>query len=413
MARMVRPLTDKEIKASKPKEKEYKLFDGGGLYLSITAKGKKWWRLKYSFDGKEKRISLGVYPLVTLQEARKKREDLKYQISQGINPSSERKEEKEAIKKEATKTLYTFSYLSDTYFEHILTLANPISENHYKKQVGRISNHCLPYIGDIPIIELTKNDILDIIGRIKSQGTHETARRVLALIKSILDYGVDRELLEYSVASSIKPSKEIGKKVEKHYPIITDPKALKILLLALDDYSGDYATKQALRIMPHVALRAGNIRYAEWDEIDFEKRLWRIPSEKMKMKVEHIVPLTDTVLEILKETKNFSGYGKYVFPSIIHKDRPMSENTLNVALRRLGYTKEEMVSHSFRGIFSTILHEKISEHGFDPLIIEMQLAHKEQNQVKAAYNHAKYMSDRIKLMRWWSAYLNKIKNTNQ
>ncbi|MBA1420961.1 MAG: integrase arm-type DNA-binding domain-containing protein [Epsilonproteobacteria bacterium] len=312
MARMVRPLTDKEIKASKPKEKEYKLFDGGGLYLSITAKGKKWWRLKYSFDGKEKRISLGIYPLVTLQEARKKREDLKYQISHGIDPSSERKEEKETIKKEATKTLYTFSYLSNTYFEHILTLANPISANHHKKQVGRISNHCLPYIGDIPIIELTKNDILDVIGRIKSQGTHETARRVLSFIKSILDYGVDRELLEYSATSSIKPSKEIGKKVEKHYPIITDPKALKILLLALDDYSGDYTTKQALRIMPHVALRAGNIRYAEWDEIDFEKRLWTIPSDKMKMKVEHIVPLTDTVLEILKETKNFSAYGKYV-----------------------------------------------------------------------------------------------------
>jgi len=409
MARMVKPLTDKEIKASKPKEKEYKLFDGGGLYLSITSKGKKWWRLKYSFERKEKRISLGVYPLVTLQEARKKREELKYQISQGINPSAERKEEKEAIQEAKTKIQYTFSYLSDAYFEHILTLANPVSENHHKKQKGRIANHCSPYIGDILIAELTKNDVLNVIGRIKSQGTHETARRVLSLIKSILDYGIDRELLDYSVAGSIKPSKEIGKKVEKHYPIITDEKSLKILLLALDDYSGDYTTKQALRIMPYVALRAGNIRFAEWDEIDFEKRLWKIPAEKMKMNTEHIVPLTDSVLEILKETKKFSAYGKYVFPSIIHKDRPMSENTLNVALRRLGYTKEEMVSHSFRGIFSTILHENIGEHGFDPLIIEMQLAHKEQNQVKAAYNHAKYLEDRVKLMEWWSDYLNKIK----
>ena len=141
MAPITKPLTDKEIKASKSKEKEYKLFDGGGLYLSITAKGKKWWRLKYNFEGKEKRISLGVYPLVTLQEARKKREDLKYQISQGINPSAERKEEKETIKEEATKAQYTFIYLSDNYFNHLLTLSNPISENHYKKQVGRIANH--------------------------------------------------------------------------------------------------------------------------------------------------------------------------------------------------------------------------------------------------------------------------------
>jgi integrase len=411
MARMVRPLTDKEIKGAKAKEKEYKLFDGGGLYLSITPKGKKWWRLKYSFEGKEKRISLGVYPAITLQMARKQREELKYQISQGINPSEERKELKEIKKEEESKILYTFEHLSNEYFQHIQTLSNPISDNHHKKQTGRIANHCTPYIGSKPIVDLKKQDILEVIKRIKELGTHETARRVLSLIKSILEYGVDRELLEYSVASSIKPSKEIGKKIEKHYPVITEPKALKALLLAIDEYSGDYSTKQALRVMPHVALRAGNIRFAEWSEIDFASKLWKIPAEKMKMKVEHIIPLTDTVLKILKETKNFSGSGQYIFPSIIHKDRPLSENTLNVALRRLGYTKEEMVSHSFRGIFSTILHEKISEHGFDPLIIEMQLAHKEQNQVKAAYNHAKYLDDRIKLMEWWSGYLNSLKVT--
>jgi integrase len=409
MARMVRPLTDKEIKAAKPKEKEYKLFDGGGLYISITAKGKKWWRLKYSFEGKEKRISLGVYPLVTLQDARKKREELKYQIAQGINPAQERKDEKKNLQEEEIKNKYTFSYLANEYFTHSQSLSLPMSDNHLKKQKGRVANHCTPYIGNILAGELKRNDVLGVINNIKRLGTHETARRVLSLIKAILDYGVDRELLEYNVASAIKASKEIGKRVNKHYPTITEPKALKILLLALDDYTGDYTTKQALRIMPHVALRAGNIRFAEWDEIDFKKRLWTIPAEKMKMKVEHIVPLTDTVIDILKETKNFSGYGTYVFPSSIHKTRPMSENTLNVALRRLGYTKEEMVSHSFRGIFSTVLHEKITEHGFDSLIIEMQLAHKEQNQVKAAYNHAKYLDDRVKLMEWWSEYLNSLK----
>ena len=408
MARQTKPLTDKEIKAAKPREKEYKIFDGGGLYLSVTPKNKKWWRLKYTFDGKEKRISLGVYPKTSLQEARKKREELKHKISQGINPAEERQAKKEVDEKEALVNKYTFAYLANEYFDHILTLENPISDNHRKKQIARIANHCLPYIGDIPSTQLDRNNILEIIKHIKLNGTHETARRVLSLVKSILDYGVDREMLEYNVASSISPSKEIGKKVEKHYPIITDPKALKTLLLALEEYPGDFSTRQALRLMPHVALRAGNIRFAEWSEIDFEKKLWTISAEKMKTKQEHIVPLTAASINILKETQAYSGKGRYVFPSMLYKDRPMSENTLNVALRRLGYTKEEMVSHSFRGIFSTILHEKISEHGFNSLVIEMQLAHKEPNQVKAAYNHAQYLDDRIKLMEWWSNYLMSI-----
>ena len=409
MPRTVKPLTDKEIKNTKSKEKEYKLFDGGGLYLSITPKNQKWWRLKYTFEGKEKRIAIGVYPKVSLQEARKQREDLKYQISQGINPAEERKEAKKTKTTEENNKQYTFEYLANEYFEHIKTLENPISENHHKKQVGRVDNHCLPFIGKVSITELKKNDILDIIKRIKKKGTHETARRVLSLVKGILDYGVDRELLEYSVASTIKPSKEIGKKIEKHYPVITDPKKLQALLLAIDEYPGDFTTRQALRIMPHVALRAGNIRFAEWCEIDFDKRIWYIPAEKMKMKEKHIVPLTNIVIDILKETYAFSGDGRYIFPSTTYKDRPLSENTLNVALRRLGYTKGEIVSHSFRGIFSTILHEKIQEHSFHSLIIERQLAHKEQNQVKAAYNHAQYLDERAKMMQWWSNYLNKIK----
>ena len=409
MARQTTPLTDKEIKAAKPRQKEYNMFDGRGLYLTVTPKNKKWWRLKYYFNRKEYRISLGVYPQISLQEARKIREELKHKISQGINPSEERKAKKVVDKKEALQDKYTFAYLATEYFDHILTLENPISENHRKKQIARIANHCLPYIGDILSTELNRNNILEIIKRIKLNGTHETARRVLSLIKSILDYGVDRELLEYNVASSISPTKEIGKKVEKHYPIITDPKALKALLNTLDEYPGDFSTRQALRLMPHVALRASNIRFAEWDEIDFEKKLWIISAEKMKTKQEHIVPLTSTSISILRETQAYSGKGRYVFPSMTYNDRPMSENTLNLALRRLGYTKEEIVSHSFRGIFSTILHEKISEHGFNSLVIEMQLAHKEPNQVKAAYNHAQYLDDRIKLMRWWSNYLMTIK----
>lgn len=409
MARHTKPLTDKEIKVTKAKEKDQKLFDGGGLFLTITIKGKKGWRLKYRHNGKEKLISLGVYPDVSLQEARRKREELKKQIAKGIDPSAERKHKKETLERNELKERYNFKYLADEYFDHILTLATIPSENHYEKQKRRVANHCIPYIGTILVHDIKKKDILNILKRIVTAGYHESARRVLALIKNILEYGVDQDILEYNVAASIQASKVIGKKKENHYPVITAPEELGILLLAIDEYKGNFFTKQALRIMPYVAQRPANIRFAEWSEIDFKNKTWCIPAVKMKMDREHIIFLTDATIAILRETEQFSAEEKYIFPSPIHKGQPLSENTLNVALRRLEYTKEELVSHSFRGIFSTVSHEKMNEHGCSSLAIEEQLAHKESNGVKRAYNHAKYFDERKKLLRWWSDYLDNLK----
>jgi len=411
MARITKPLSDTEIKAAKPKDKAYRLFDGGGLYIEITTKGQKWWRLKYRFEGKEKRIALGVYPQLSLLNARKKREELKGKISRGIDPVEERKQAKEVKETKIARVVNTFRKVSEEYFEHIQKTKGH-SERYHSQQMGKMNNHVYPYLGDKPVSDITKSDARETISILVAKGNKETAHRVLLLIKGILDFAEDREYVELNAASGIKAGNEIGKNEVTHYPVITDHKPLRALLLTLDDYTGAFVTKQALRIMPYVALRPYNIRFAEWSELDLEKKIWTIAAEKMKMKEVFRLPLPDTVIKILEETEQVTGDGKFVFPSSVHKDRQMSENTLNMALRRLGYEKGEIVSHSFRGIMSTITHSKMSEHGFDSLVIEKALSHVDPNEVRASYAHSDLFEERVKLMQWWSDYLDTIKSNN-
>jgi len=410
MARKTTTLTDKEIKAAKAIDKSYKLFDGRGLYLEVTKKGKKWWRLKYRYRNKDKLISLGVYPSVSLADARMTREIMKAQIANGIDPAQLRAKEKQIVSSERIKNKYTFKVLAVEYFEYLMTLSSPISEGYQKKLIGRAKKHAYPIIGNITIDKIEKKDVLSIIDPLRKAQKYEIARRVLLIVKNILEYAIDRDLLKVNIASGIKPSSSIGMIETKHYPIITEPKQLKALLLSLDDYSGDYTTKQALRVMPHVALRPFNIRFAEWSEIDFINKIWSISANKMKMKEPFRIPLTEQVIQILKETKVFSGDGRYIFPSILKKGSPMSENTLNSALRRLGYTREEIVSHSFRGIFSTIAHSMNIEHGCSSLAIEKHLSHKDTNKIRDAYMHSDLLDERIVLTKWWSDYLDGLRN---
>ncbi len=412
MARLTTPLTDKEIKEAKPKEKEYKLFDGGGLYLSITPKAQKWWRLKYRFDGKEKRLSLGVYPATTLLDAREEREKLKKLIRDGIDPSQERSQAKEDKKKkeiEDAKKKYTFENLTNDYFISISTIQKPLSEKYREKQQRRVIKHCFPTLKLKPACAVTEEDILAILETLKAKEYYEVARRVLMLIKAILRFGVRRKKLEHNVAIDISPKEDIGKRSKNHYSIITDPKELGELLIALDSYSGDYSVRQALRVMPYLAFRPYNIRFLEWYEVDLDKKLITIPKEKMKMKLEFIVPISDFVVMVLKEMKLFCGDGKYVFPSNVNKDRPLSENTLNVALRRLGYTRKQLVSHSFRGIFSSIAHDNMLDHKCSSLAIEFQLSHKDPNEIREAYNSAILLDERRVLVDWWSDFLDGVR----
>ncbi len=409
MARQTIPLTDKEIKAAKPREKTYRLFDGGGLHLEVSPKGQKWWRLKYRFDGKEKRISLGVYPHISLSGARIQREQLKEQIARGIDPSQERKDQKDAAIKTEAKNKHTFEYLTDEYFKHIAGVENPLSKNYREKQRRRVEKYCYPTLKLKPAEEIVRADVKAILEAIKSDGYFEVGRRVFLLIRAILSYGVREEVLKYNVAADFNVKEEFGERSQNHFPVMTEPEELKGLLLALDGYSGDYSTRQALRIMPYLAFRPANIRFLEWGEVDLKKKTITIPASKMKMKEDFVSPIPSTVMRILKETRAYSGDGKYIFPSSIHKDRALSENTLNVGLRRLGYTREQLVSHSFRRIFSTMAHEKMKEHGYSSQAIEAQLAHKDKNHIRDVYNASNHMEERVPLMEWWDSYLIRIK----
>ncbi len=412
MARQATPLTDKEIKSLKPKEKTYRVFDGGGLHLEVSPKGQKWWRLKYRFTGKEKRISLGVYPATSLQEARKQRELLKEKIAQGIDPSQIRKDKKEEEKVQEAKKTHTFKYLTDLYFHHLAGLENPLSEGYRDKQKKRVEKHCYPTLKNKPVTGITEEDLEDIFEALKQKGYHEVGRRVLLLLRSILKHGVKKRLLKHSVADNFTALEEFGERSQNHFPIITDKKELKALLIALDTYNGDVSTKQALRVMPYLAFRPANIRFLEWNEVNLDEKIITIPGSKMKMSRDFTSPIPDAVVNILEEIRLYSGDGRYVFPSPVHKDRPLSENTLNVGLRRLGYTRDQLVSHSFRRIFSTLAHENLKEHEASSLAIEFQLAHKDTNKIRDIYNESDLFDDRVDLMEWWDRYLTGIKESN-
>ena len=402
MARLTTPLTAKEIQSAKPKEKEYKLFDGGGLYLAVTPKGGKWWRLKYRFDNKEKRLALGVYPDLSLQEARKLRELYKAQIAEGINPNEKKKANKKAIAVQELKDINTFEKLAK---ERLNIVQNEISEAHYNRTLNALINDCFPIIGSMPIDDIEAKDILIILQRMVDRNIKESARKLFYAISKTFKWAVANGKAKRNPANDILLEEVIGKKSTRHFPTITDDKGIKGLLLAIDSYTGEYTTKKALQMLAHVFVRPYNIRHAEWSEIDFINKRWNISAEKMKTKEDLIIPLTDTVIEILEDMQRFTGNGRYIFHSPRGKTSPMSENTLLGAIRRLGYTKDEFVPHGFRAMFSTVAHEKSN---FKHEVIETQLAHSVGNSVSQAYNRAKYLDERIKMMRWWSNYLNDL-----
>lgn len=410
MARTTKPLTDKEIKAAKPKEKEYKLFDGGGLYLSITPKGQKWWRLKYRFEGKEKRLSVGVYPHISLQEARKRREELKEQIAKKIDPSVERKEKKIIIKQKETKKENTFYNVSQKWLK---SYESQVKENYHTRLRRSLTNYIYPIIKHKPIDEVTRLEIISILEDLKNRELLETGRRVKTLLNKVYKYAVTHELTSHNIVADIEIKDILGKKVKNHYPTFTKEKDIKGLLRSIDEYTGDYFTKMALKVLPFVFVRSHNIRHMEWDEIDMKNRTWSIPAHKMKTNTEFIFPLPHQVIHLLKEVKEVSTSDLYVFPSPKYKDRPLSDNTLISALRRMGYTKEEFVPHSFRSMFSTIAYEKANDkdgHGYTGEVIEACLAHKEQNLVKAAYNRSNYKKAMRGLVEWYANYLEEVKN---
>ena len=394
------PLTDPACRNAKSKDKQYKLSDAKGLYLLVNNSG-KYFRFDYRFTGKRKTLALGVYPDVSLKEARIKRDDAKKMIENGVDPSHFKKMSKAMRLNSAGNSFESVAR------EWIAKRSPGWADSHVNKIIRRLELYVFPWLGSRPISEITPPELLTILRRVESKGIIDTAHRVHQNCGQIFRYAVATGRAERDQAADLRGA--LTSSTSRRMAAITDPKQVGGLLKAIDGYSGHFVTKFALRLAPLVFVRPGELRHAEWSEIDLDNAEWRIPAEKMKMKEQHIVPLSRQSLDILREIYHLTGDGQYVFPSIRTASRPMSENTVNAALRRMGYTKDELTGHGFRSMASTLLHEQ----GWPSDVIERQLAHGERNAVKAAYNHAEHIAERRKMMQAWADYLDQLKKNDK
>lgn len=394
------PLTDTAIRNAKPQEKQYKLSDEKGMYVLIKKSG-KYFRLDYRFGGKRKTLALGVYPEVKLVEAREKRDDVRKLLANGIDPGQTRKVQK-SIQIEQTENSFE-AIAREWHGKHSSTWA----ESHSIKIIRRFELYIFPWLGSRPISDIAPPELLAVLRRIESKGILETAHRAQQNCGQIFRYAIATGRAERDPSADLRGALSPAK--HGRMATITDPSKIGGLLRAIDGYEGTPVAKCALRLAPLVFVRPGELRHAEWEEVNLDNAEWRIPAKKMKMKDPHIVPLSKQAVAILNEIKPLTGQGRYVFPSIRTNSRPMSDNTVLSALRRMGYPKDEMSGHGFRAMASTVLHEQ----GWPSDIIERQLAHAERNSIKAAYNHAQHLPERRRMMQSWADYLDTLKNNRQ
>lgn len=409
-------LTDTKIQALTPKDKDYKVSDKNGLFLYVTKVGRKYWKLKYFIDNKEKKYSLGEFIIgsdkkqkgMSLQKARIKTLEIKEDIKKGIDPNEVKKEikiNKANEKKENEIKQTTFKNVAELWLK---SYESEVSENYHAKISRALELYTYPFIGNTPITEIKRLDLISILMDLKERDLKETARRTLQLVNSVFMYAVTMELVPHNIVADIDKKTVLGKKEVNNYPTLTKEDDIKGLLLSIDNYNGNIVTQRAMRILPYLFPRSFNLRHMEWAEIDLIKNEWTIPKEKMKMKKDFILPLPHQVVAILEDMKQFSENQKYVFPSFRY-NKPLSDNTFITALRRMGYTKEELVPHSFRSIFSTIANENSHLHKQSHDVIEALLAHNEKNQVRGAYNRAEYTKQMRELIQWYADYLDNLK----
>lgn len=391
-------LSDARIRALKPKEKPYKQADFDGLYLLVKPNGSKLWRFKYRWHQKEKLLALGKYPEVTLADARRKRDDARSLIANGEDPSSVRKDQKA---RETAEQDATFSKLATELLEK-------------KRREGRAEAtlaktewfHRLlcADIGQMPITQITARDILVPLQKIEKKGNHESAVRMRSAAGAVFRYAIALGLADNDPTYGLKDA--LIRPQVQHRAAITDPAQVGALLRAIDGFSGQRSTRLALQLLSLTALRPGELRMAEWEEIDEAKAVWTVPAHRAKMRRPHAVPLSRQSLGYLKELRELTGWGKLLFPSVRSSKRCMSDNTLNAALRRMGYGKDEMTAHGFRATFSTLTNESGRWH---PDAIERALAHVEKNEIRRAYARGAHWDERVELAQWWADQLEIMK----
>jgi integrase len=400
-------LTDKEIQSLKPREKKYKVFDGDGLYLLVHPKGWKYWYMKYHIGARPHEVMFGAYPAVTLKLARERRDEARQQLARGLNPRLEKKLAREA-------RAVTFDGVAEEWLQMMTTPLNGGSEaaravldpETRRKHRWLIDDYLNPALGKWPIGQITAQQLLPLLKRIEQDGKSETAHRVRSLAGRIFCYAHSTgRAPQGDITASLRDA--LAPIVVAHHAAITNPDEVGDLLLAIDGYTGLLETRCALKLAPLVIVRPSELRCGEWSEVNFEKAEWRIPATRMKMDSPHIVPLSRQALVVLYDLKKGSEEkARFMFPVLGSKDGVMSKNTINQALRTLGYSSEVMTGHGFRSMASTLLNEQQCWH---PDAIERQLAHAPRNKVRAAYNYAEHLPERRRMMQAWADYLDELR----
>ncbi len=393
-------LTEAAAKQAKPKEKSYKLPDGGGMYLEVMPTGSKYWRLKYRYGGKEKRLALGVYPVVSISAAREKARLAKAELADGNDPSEIKKQQK--ISKQISLN-NSFSAIAHEFIEK--RKAEGAAQVTLDKLNWIVQKKLSPFIGRLPVSEITPVQILNALRHIEAEGLHETANRAKRVAGQVLRYSVATGRCERDTTQDLKGSLVIKK--PEHRAAVTTPEELRQVLIAIDSFKGTPEVRAALLLTPMLFQRPGEIRHMEWSEIDWEQELWEIPADKMKMRLSHIVPLSSQAISILKNLYPITGAGLYVFPSARKGGRPLSEGGVRKALRTLGFANEQVTPHGFRATARTILDEIL---GFRVEYIEQQLAHAVKDANGRAYNRTKHLPERKQMMQDWANYLDKLKS---
>ncbi len=407
---MKRRLTDTAVKNAKLKEgkSQTKYTDGGGLYLLVTKTG-KYWRFNYRFNGKFKTLALGVYPDISLKRARNAHEAARDKLLDNIDPSFQRKIKKLSFRESSDNS---FEMVAREWYERFL---DTWSTSHAKRLISRLENDVFPWLGSRPINEIEPPEILAVMERVHSRGALESAHRVRHVCGQVFRYAIATGRAKRDQTADLRGALPPVRK--NHFAAIKSPEELRALILAIDSYRGTFIVRCALQISALVMLRPGELRQAQWDEINFQKTTWTIPVSRMKARkttkelnqTTHIVPLSSQAVNIFKELHPLTGHFPYVFTGARNRYRPMSENAVNGALRSMGFTNDQMTAHGFRATASTFLNEM----GFNPDAIEAQLAHKDKNEIRAAYNRAQYLDERRTMLQAWADYLDSMRSENE
>jgi integrase len=395
------PLTDVAIRNAKPRGKPYKVGDTLGLFLLVQPSGGKLWRVKYRIDGKEKKLAIGIYPQVGLAEARRRRDAARELVAAGKDPAREKQREKVRSRIQAETTF-------DAIAAEFCQKRRRDGQKAWAVSTATRSEYLLSLlkesIGKLPITDIEPADVLIAVRKIERKGQLESARRTLQLAGAVFRYAVATARLASDPTRDLRGA--LTAPTVTHYGAIIDPARVGELLRAIDGYEGQPITKLAMQLAPHVFVRPGELRHAEWSEFDFDGALWTIPAGKTKMRKDHLVPLSRQTLTILEDLRTLTGPDGYVFPSIRSRKRPMSDNTINAGLRRLGYSTDEMTAHGFRAMASTLLNESGKWH---PDAIERALAHGDSDRIRAAYHRGAHWKERVAMAQWWSDHLDQLR----